>query len=138
MEIKEALKKVRTTYRKSVEEQIDKLINRVSQHTKLPPIATKVPDHPSSSKKKRASGTWTPNFFPPHPTGPLDIPRPNTSMLNLELPGEMSLPVASIIQEPEFGIFFLDGYNKLCFQRVEEFPIAPTDHLIKEPDDVVS
>jgi hypothetical protein len=130
LEIKEALKKVRSTYRRNVEDILDKLINRVSQHTKLPTIVTKVPDHPSSSKKKRPSGTWTPNFIPPHPSGSLDIPRADTSMLTLELPGEMSLPPGSIIREPEFGIFFLDGYNKLCFQRVEEFPIAPTDHLI--------
>ena len=119
-----------STYKKSVEEPLDKLINRVSQHTKLPPIATRVPDHPSFSKKKRPSGTWTPNFIPPHPTGPLDIPREDPSMLNLELPGGISFPAGSIIRESEFGIFFLDGYNKLCFERVKEFPIAPTDHLI--------
>jgi len=50
--IKEALKKVRSPYRRSVEDKLGKLINRVSQHTKLPTIATKVPSHPSSSKKK--------------------------------------------------------------------------------------
>ena len=51
-------------------------------------------------------------------------------MLNLQFPGEMSVPAESIIHEPKFGIFFIDGYNNLCFQRVEEFPIAPTDHPI--------
>ena len=114
MEIKEALKKARSPYRKSVEEQLHKLINKVSQDTKLPPIATKVPDH-STSKRKRPSGTWTPNFITPHPLGSLDIPRADTSMLNLELPGKMNLPPGSIVREPDFGIFFLDGYNKLCF-----------------------
>ena len=51
-------------------------------------------------------------------------------MLNLEIPGDSSLPAGSIIRQPEFGIFFLFGFNKLCFQRVSEFPIVPTDHLI--------
>ena len=130
LEIKEALKKIRSTYKKNVEEILDQLINRVSQHTKRPPIATRGPNHPPPSKKKRPSGAWTPNVIPPHPTRPLDILRADTSMLNLELPEGISLSHGSIIRQPKFGIFFLDGFIKLCFQRVEEIPIDPTDHLI--------
>ena len=81
-------------------------------------------------QKKRPSGTWTLNFIPPTPEGSYNLPRVYTSMLNLELPGNLNLSHETIIQEFEFRIFFVDGYNVLQFQRAKEFPTAPTDHLI--------
>ncbi|CAI9266031.1 unnamed protein product [Lactuca saligna] len=33
------------------------------------------------------------------------------------------------IREPEHGIFYLDSQNRMCFQRYDDLPAAPTEHL---------
>ena len=33
------------------------------------------------------------------------------------------------IPEPEHGIFYLDSQNQMCFQRTNDLPSAPTEHL---------
>ncbi|CAI9300137.1 unnamed protein product [Lactuca saligna] len=32
-------------------------------------------------------------------------------------------------EEPEQGIFYVDNQNQMCFQRTEDLPNAPTEHL---------
>ena len=104
LDIREALKSVRSTYRKVVEDELDKFILKISQHTKLLPLIKKVADKPHP-QKKRPSGRWTPRYIRHPPTRSFDLLRADTSMLNLELPGNISLSHGSIIQEPKFGIF---------------------------------
>ncbi|CAI9272198.1 unnamed protein product [Lactuca saligna] len=33
------------------------------------------------------------------------------------------------ILEPEYGIFYLDSHNQICFQRTNDLHSAPTEHL---------
>jgi len=68
IEIREALKSKKYTYKKAAIEILDKFIPKVSPLTKLPPLIKKTVDKPPP-QKKRPSGTWTPNFIPPAPEG---------------------------------------------------------------------
>ena len=86
LEIIKALKFIRPTYKKAAEVVLDKLIHKLSHHTKLPPLIKKTTEIPPS-QKKRPSRRWTPNFIHPPPDGSFNLPREDTSMLYLELPG---------------------------------------------------
>ena len=55
------------------------------------------------------------------------------SILNTKLPESILRPPVTIILEPIHGLYFEDGEGVTRSQRVNEIPIAPTQHLINLP-----
>lgn len=56
-------------------------------------------------------------------------------LLSYDIPDIHKLPVGveilqhMLIWEPEYGIFYLDNQNQMCFQCTKYLPDAPIEHL---------
>ncbi|KAI3701453.1 hypothetical protein L6452_26543 [Arctium lappa] len=131
IELWDALKKSKSTYRGYVEGLLKALINRVTSVLNLP---SPIPPNPKKLKGRIGSSSSEDVAIIRNETSikfsrdALFGPPPDLSVLDLSLPPGGHFQAGQVIDNP-YGIFFRDDDEELRFQRVSEIPICPLNHL---------
>ncbi|KAI3692615.1 hypothetical protein L6452_32435 [Arctium lappa] len=131
IELWDALKKLKSTYRGYVEGLLEALINRVTSVLNLP---SPIPPNPKKLKRRIGSSSSEDVAIIRNETSikfsrdALFGPSPDLSVLDLSLPPGGPFQAGQVIDNP-YGIFFRDDDEELRFQGVSEIPICPLNHL---------
>ena len=126
LEIREAIRKVRSIYKNLIEQELNSLFSRMSKVITVPPQLA--PRRRSTTAEGPVLRNETSVKFTAEEIlfkkWQVDL-----QMLNLRLLACRPMPSATIIMDHEHGIYFEDGQGELRFQRATEIPKARTHYL---------
>ena len=125
--MREVIQKQKSTYKRYIEDELNRLLSRMSKRVKVPPLQPRVTRRRSQTEGPTLRNEIGISFSAKEilfSKWKIDL-----SMLNLRLPDRRPMPSWTIIMEPERGVYFEDGQGELRFQQAKEISKAPTQHL---------
>ena len=111
--MREVIQKEKSTYKKYIEDELKRLLSRMSKRVKVPPLQPRVTRRRSQAEGPTIRNETGISFSAEEilfSKWKIDL-----SMLNLRLPDRRPMPSGTIIMEPEHGVYFEDGQGELRF-----------------------
>ena len=105
--MREVIQKEKSTDMRYIEDELNRLLSRMSKIVKIPPLQPRV-----TRRRSQAEGPTEEILFS---KWKIDL-----SVLNLRLPDRRPMPSRTIIMEPEHGVHFENGQGELRYQGAKD------------------